>query len=137
MVSTRSFALLGQASPAFRTLDGVANIRSSSSHSLHLVPTRKSPTCKLPPARHLPEYPNHISVTEPFSNPEGAAEEYTDPCEVRMSGFDMKIGKIEHNSVREISEATVVDDQSLASVDHLIEVRVDFQSERDKDSRGG
>jgi len=38
-----------------------------------------------------------------------------------MSGFNMKIGKIEHYSVREVSEATVVDDQSFTGVNHLHE----------------
>jgi len=33
----------------------------------------------------------------------------------------MKIGKIEHYSVREVSEATVVDDQSFTGVNHLHE----------------
>lgn len=33
----------------------------------------------------------------------------------------MKIGEIEHNSMREVSEATVVDDQSFTGVHHLHE----------------
>ena len=38
---------------------------------------------------------------------------------VRASRFDMKIQKIEHNTVRKITKASIVDNQSLAGVDHL------------------
>lgn len=40
----------------------------------------------------------------------------------------MKIGEIEHNSVREVSEATVVDDQSFTGVHHLHELDLIFMA---------
>lgn len=40
----------------------------------------------------------------------------------------MKIREIEHNSVREVSEATVVDDQSFAGVHHLHELDLLFKA---------
>lgn len=41
------------------------------------------------------------------------------PCKIGSSGFDMKVQKIKDDPVRQISEASVVHNESLASIDHL------------------
>ena len=41
----------------------------------------------------------------------------------------MKIGKVENNSVREVSEATVIYDQSFTGIHHLHELDLMFKAE--------
>jgi hypothetical protein len=43
----------------------------------------------------------------------------THPSKVRASGLDMKIEQIEHDPIRQIPKAFVVDYESFSRVDHL------------------
>ncbi len=44
---------------------------------------------------------------------------FSHPAEVRVPGLNVQIHKVEHNPVREIAKTAVVDDKTLASVNHL------------------
>lgn len=43
----------------------------------------------------------------------------TYPGKVRASRFDVEIQKIENYTVRKVAKASIVDNQSLAGIDHL------------------
>lgn len=72
----------------------------------------------LRPEKHLPKCFQHTSVKKfHFSLNEEHPSTY--PRKVRVSGLDMEVGEIEHNPMGKITEATVVDNQSFPSIDHL------------------
>ena len=126
MASTRNLLPLDQAFLVFQTPGVAAGTRSSSSRNLHLVQTKRSPTCKRLRARPRPKHSDasimgyFLAFKKEVSRfKEHSIEGFTYPCEVRMSGFDMEIGEVKHNPMGEITKATVVDNQSFPRVYHL------------------
>lgn len=121
MASTRNLLPLDQAFLVFRTPGVAAGTQSSSLHNLHLVQTKKSPTYKRLRARPRPKHSDASVLGHflAFKRGEHSIEGFTYPCKVRMSGFDMEIGKVKHNPMGEITKTTVVDNQSFPGVYHL------------------
>lgn len=117
--------LLGQSLPALLSLCAAADIPSFSLHSPLPSLTRNRRTCKtVPLLKHQPSNSrSFISHLAKFPSVYTASTEEKEqlayPCKIRMSGFDVKVEKVEHNTIRQIAKATVVDNQSFSCIHHL------------------
>lgn len=113
-VSKQQATLLVREELFFQTPYVAAKRPSSSSHSPRLSLIMMSLVCKsLRPTKLQPRDQMLVCVLGIFWL------DLTDPGEVCMPCFDVEVKKIEHNSMGKISKAAVVDNQTLACIDHL------------------
>ena len=107
---------LDQPSPASRPSYAAKGLPSSSSHSRHLALLKKYLLCmNRPPKRRRPKFA-HCKF-EAFEG--NASGHMAYPNKIGVPRLNVEIQEIEDDPVRKITEAAIIDNQSLPCINHL------------------